>query len=147
VTGRDHTALIERTRPTRFGNGYQMKCARCDRPAARGRMTCQYHHPGNRPALPATPGRLASRRLQWMHRRGLLPPELMNSALWVSLLPVGPQPRALAKLGLLLAWDWRDDQPLAWARAQREARKALDLPRLESVLRYPDRPKPWAHIA
>jgi hypothetical protein len=63
-----------------------------------------------------------------MDRLGLLPMDLMNLPLWRDLDRCRTEERAPVRLGLVQAWEWRDDQPLAWAKAWREAREVAKQP-------------------
>lgn len=108
-----------------FGGPMVRKCSRCGRPAVRDKATCAFHSGSNHP-LRATPGRLASRTLDAMDRRGLLPLELISLPLWRDLAPIRTEVRAPVRLALVQAWDRRHDEPLRWARVWREARAACD---------------------
>jgi hypothetical protein len=80
----------------------------------RGALTCRIH--GHRRGRD-TPGRIAGRVLDQMDRRGLLPNDLKGTALWRDLVDLPRDRCEPARLALVLAWDTRDSEPLAWSRA------------------------------
>jgi hypothetical protein len=97
----------------------QPKCSRCRRIALRGTPFCSAHS-GRKPA-PRTPGRRAASLLAGMERAGLLPRELIALPVWRELSNVMGEARTLTRLALVLAWDKRLSEPLAWAPVWRDA--------------------------
>jgi len=59
--------------------------------------------------------------LQGLHRAGLLPAELIALPVWRALSVQSTAARAPLRLRMVLAWDARHRQPLAWAALVREA--------------------------
>jgi hypothetical protein len=80
-----------------------------------------------------------------MHDLGLVPAELMAMALWRQLGNARTEDRAPVRLALVQAWDWRDDYPLTWAKAWREARHVAGRPPPEWWMT--DFPRSWAVAA
>ena len=62
--------------------------------------------------------------MEAMERRGLLPPDLMATALWRDMAHLPRDTREPLALRLVLAWDSRDSEPLAWSRVWRAASMA-----------------------
>lgn len=107
----------------KIGDPRHRLCSRCGRLAMRDSMVCMWHGGG---VQVADPGRLASRAMGRMDRRGLLPAELVALPLWRELGRLRTAERAPARLALVQSWDWRDTHPLVWARVWREARRTLE---------------------
>jgi hypothetical protein len=63
-----------------------------------------------------------------MHRLGLLPAELLALPVWCALNGQTTATRAPLRLRMVLAWDGRHDQPLAWGALVREAHSAAARP-------------------
>lgn len=112
----------------KFGDPRHRRCARCGRVAMRGRVHCVWHQGGARSLLQPTPGRIASRTLGHMERRGLLPLALISLPLWRALGWVATEARAPVRLAMVLAWDHREARPLEWGRIWRDARQAAAAP-------------------
>lgn len=111
----------------RFGDPRHRLCRRCRRVAMRGRPDCVWHTRGAN-VLQPSPGRVASRVLSAMQRRGLIPVGLLALPLWQALGWVRTEARAPMRLALVLAWDHQETAPLAWARLWREARETAACP-------------------
>jgi hypothetical protein len=62
--------------------------------------------------------------MEAMHKRGLLPADLMATALWRDMARLPRDTREPLALALVLAWDMRDSEPLAWSRVWRAACEA-----------------------
>lgn len=104
---------------TPFGSPLLRQCVRCRRVAVRGLATC-WPHSGRRQR--DKPGRVAGRVLEGMDRRGLIPADLTGTARWRDMASLPRDAREPLALALVLAWDYRDSEPLAWAKAWRAAR-------------------------
>lgn len=113
-------ALLQYRTP--FGSPALRQCVACRSVAVRGLATC-WRHSGKRRR--DTPGRVAGRVLRQMDRRGLLPAELMALAPWRDLARLRRDQCEPLRLALVLAWDTRDSEPLAWARVWRDAKNAV----------------------
>jgi hypothetical protein len=101
--------------------GDQRKCAKCRRPAKRGSAWCPGHDGRARSGTVFRAGRADSVTLIQMAKRGLLPGDLLASAAWRNLTGLATSVRAPLRLQLVLLWAERDRQPLAFARAWRQA--------------------------
>jgi hypothetical protein len=98
------------------------RCVRCRQVAMRGRAVCRVHDTQRKPD---TPGRRARRVLAQMGRRGLLPVELATMAGWRDTESLPWDTRERLRLALVLAWDRRDSEPLAWHKVWRAALEAV----------------------
>ena len=108
---------------------HHRQCMACRRPAMSGRRVC-VGHMGARSPQAATPGRVASRTLGKLERAGMLPPELIALPVWRDLDNAVTDVRSPLRLALVLGWDSRLSQPLAWARVWRQAcQVARDTPK------------------
>jgi len=98
-------------------------CARCGRPAMRGRSWCQAHDAQG--VKNAGPGRIAARVLDAMGKNGLLPAALVQLDVWQALARTGMNTRAPAQLALVLAWATRDQDVGRWSSVWRAALGAV----------------------
>jgi hypothetical protein len=105
--------------PTYFPNQHIPRCARCGRPALKGRRFCQWH--GKHGLCRPSPGRAESAILSAMGRLGLLPLELIALPAWRALTTVPVAARAPVRLRLVLLWHKRFTEPMFWAQAWRQA--------------------------
>jgi hypothetical protein len=62
--------------------------------------------------------------MEAMDKRGLLPVDLLATALWRDMARLPRDTREPLALALVLSWDTRDSEPLAWSRVWRAAREA-----------------------
>lgn len=106
-----------------LGSSLLRQCVRCRRVAMRDRALCAGHSRVAR--RPDTPGRVARRVLYGLARRGLVPGELTATQVWRDTARLPGQAFGPVRLALVLSWDKRDTQPLAWAKAWRDAGEAV----------------------
>jgi hypothetical protein len=97
----------------------QRKCKSCRRPARKGSPYCPAHDGPRRIVLRA--GRAERSTLKAMQRVGLLPLELLASAVWRNLAGLPTSVRSPLRLRLVLMWGQRDFTPLAFAQVWRLA--------------------------
>lgn len=110
---------------TLIGWSGQRKCAKCGRVALRGKAFCGWH--GGSAAPNPSPERLASRTLERMDHKGMIPRELVALMLWQTLARMPMTRRAPHQLALVLNWHRRHSEPVAWATVWRAAsREAAD---------------------
>lgn len=98
----------------------QRKCKRCRRPARKGSPYCPAHA-----GVIGWRGHMAGRAeratLSAMGKVGLLPGELLGSDVWRNLDGLPTSVRSPLRLRLVLMWGQRETEPLAFAKAWRDA--------------------------
>lgn len=97
----------------------QRKCKSCKRPARKTSLYCPAHDGPRSIVLRA--GRAERSTLKAMQRVGLLPGDLLATAVWRDLTGLPTSVRSPLRLRLVLMWGQRDFTPLAFAQVWRLA--------------------------
>lgn len=89
----------------------------------RGRPVCHKHNGSG--VVHVSPARLDARHLDLMRKHGLLPLDLIATPLWQGLDVLGMATRAPLQRALVMLWDRRERDPMAFGQVWRHAQKAV----------------------